>query len=123
MNLKHGSNWDTFADSMKCISIGGNATFIDSEVTLPESERENLANAGVETTTRDMLGAPEYLYNIYLTYDYERLDSQIGLFYTVKGDTLAVGAGNRNGHYVPDVYATEFGTLNLSVSKKTREAF
>lgn len=112
-----------FWDQMKGLSIGGNATFIDSEVTLPESERENLANAGVETTTRDMLGAPEYLYNIYLTYDYERLNSQIGLFYTVKGDTLAVGAGNRNGHYVPDVYATEFGTLNLSVSKKLRKHF
>ncbi|MFN3533246.1 MAG: TonB-dependent receptor domain-containing protein [Candidatus Brocadia sp.] len=112
-----------FWDVMKGLSIGGNVTFIDSEVTLPESERENLANAGVETTTRNMLGAPEYLYNIYLTYDYEPFGTQIGLFYTVKGDTLVVGAGSRNGHYVPDVFATEFGTLNLSVSKKLGKHF
>ena len=41
----------------------------------------------------------------------------------MKGDTLVVGAGNRNGHYVPDVYATEYGTLNLSVSKKLGKHF
>jgi TonB-dependent receptor len=112
-----------FWGTMKGFSIGGNATFIDSEVTLPESERANLANAGEETDDRDMVGAPEYLYNIYLTYDYEPFDTQIGLFYTVKGDTLVVGAGNRNGNYVPDVYATEFETLNLSVSKKLGKHF
>ena len=50
-------------------------------MTLPESERENLAYVGVETTTRDMMNAPEYLYNIYLTYDYERFATQIGLLY------------------------------------------
>ena len=112
-----------FWDAMKGFSTGGNATFIDSEVTLPESEREHLAYAGVETTTRDMMNAPEYLYNIYMMYDYDRFDTQIGLFYTVKGDTLVTGAGNRNGNYVPDVYATEYGTLNLSVSKKLGKHF
>ena len=112
-----------FWDAMNGLSIGGNATFINSEVTLPESERENLANAGVKTTTRDMMNAPEHLYNMYFMYDYERFATQIGLFYTVKGDTLVVGAGNRNGNYVPDVYATEYGTLNLTVSKKIGKHF
>jgi outer membrane receptor for ferrienterochelin and colicin len=69
------------------------------------------------------MNAPEYLYNVYIMYDYERLATQVGLFYTVKGDTLVTGAGNRNGNYVPDVYATEYGTLNLSVSKKIGKHF
>jgi len=112
-----------FWDTMKGFSIGGNATLIDSEVTLPESERKNLAYAGVETTTRDMMNAPEHLYTVYSTYDFERFGTQIGLFYTVKGDTLVTGAGNRNGNYVPDIYATEYGTLNLSVSKKIGKRF
>lgn len=112
-----------FWNALKGVSIGGNATFIDSEVTLPESEQKNLANAGVETTTRDMMNAPEYLYNIYGMYDIERIGAQIGLFYTVKGDTLVVGAGNINGNYVPDVYATEYGTLNFSASKKIGKYF
>ena len=112
-----------FWDAMEGLSIGGNATFFDSEVTLPESERKNLAYTGVKTTTRDMMNAPEYLYNIYLMYDYKRFDTQIGLFYSVKGDTLVAGAGNRNANYVPDIYATEYGTLNLSVSKKLGKHF
>ena len=112
-----------FWDAMKGFSLGGNTTLINSEVTLPESEKNNLANAGVETTTRDMMNAPEYLYTVYSMYDYERFATQIGLFYTVKGDTLVTGAGNRNGNYVPDIYATEYGTLNLSVSKKIGKHF
>ncbi len=112
-----------FWDTMKGFSLGGNTTLIDSEVTLPESEKNNLANAGVKTTTRDMMNAPEYLYTVYSMYDYERFATQIGLFYTVKGDTLVTGAGNRNGNYVPDIYATEYGTLNLSVSKKIGKHF
>ena len=112
-----------FWDVLKGISIGGNATFIDSEVTLPESERTRLADAGVETTSRNMMNAPEYLYNIYTMYDIERIGTQIGLFYTVKGDTLVAGAGNVNGNYVPDVYATEYGTLNFSASKNIGKHF
>ncbi|MDR4506919.1 MAG: TonB-dependent receptor [Candidatus Brocadiaceae bacterium] len=112
-----------FWDPMEGLSIGGNVTVIDSEVTLPERERENIASAGVKTTTRDMVNAPEHLYNIHLTYDYEPFDTQIGIFYTVKGDALVVGAGNRNGKYVPDIYATEFNELNLSVSKKIGDHF
>ena len=112
-----------FWDAIEGLSIGGNATFIDSEVTLPESERKNLAYTGVKTTTRDMMNAPKYLYNIYFMYDYKRIETQTGLFYSVKGDTLVTGAGNRNGNYVPDVYATEYGTLNLSVSKKLGKHF
>lgn len=100
------------------LTIGGNATFIDSEVTLPASEIKNLAGLGIATTTRDMLNAPEHLYNIFITYDHERTGTKIGLFYTVKGDTLVKGAGNRNGNYVPDIYATEHENLNLSISKK-----
>ncbi len=112
-----------YCDAMKAFSTGGNVTFMKSEVTLPEIEKKHLADAGVETTTRDMMNTPNHLYNIYLTYDIERFDAQMGIFYTVKGDTLTAGAGNRNGHYVPDVYATEYGTLNLSMSKKLGKHF
>ena len=35
-----------------------------------------------------MTNAPEHLYNLYLTYDVPRIGTQIGLFYTVQGDTL-----------------------------------
>lgn len=112
-----------FWDLLDGLSIGGNATFIDSEVTLPESEVNNLANVGQKETSRDMINTPEHLYNIHLTYNNKRFGSNLGIFYTVKGDTLVAGGGNRNGNFVPDVYAKEFETLNLSLSKDLGKNF
>jgi hypothetical protein len=101
------------------LSVGANATVIDSQVTLPEDEANSLS-VWEPMSTRDMLNAPEYLYNINLTYDVEATGTQLGLFYTVQGDTLVAGAGlaNNDSKFVPNVYATEFDTLNVSVIQK-----
>jgi hypothetical protein len=40
-----------------------------------------------------MTNAPEHLYNVFLTYDVRATGTQLGLFYTVQGDTLVAGAG------------------------------
>lgn len=100
------------------LSVGANATFIESEVTLSDEDRDLLDNLGFPETERDMLHAPEYLYNANLTYDLEKTGTQVGLFYTVQGDTLVTGAGQSNGNYVPSVYAKEYDTLNFSLSQK-----
>jgi hypothetical protein len=42
----------------------------------------------------------------------------VGVFYIVQGDTLIAGATETNGNFVPDVYAKQYDTLNLSVSQK-----
>jgi hypothetical protein len=36
----------------------------------------------------------------------------------VQGDTLLSGAGQTNGNFVPSIYATEFETLNASISQR-----
>jgi hypothetical protein len=41
----------------------------------------------------------------------------------VKGDTLVVGAGQKKGEFVPDIYAKDYGTLNLSISKELSKHF
>ena len=74
--------------------------------------------ARVVITARDMTFAPEHLYNLYVTYDLERTGTQLALFYTVTGDTLVAGAGESKENFVPDVYAEEYGTLNLSLSQR-----
>jgi outer membrane receptor protein involved in Fe transport len=101
------------------LSMQANATIINSEVTLPDDEIEQFASPAlmVPMTTRDMVNAPEYLYNIGLTYDLARTGTQIALFYIARGDTLVAGAGQSGGNFIPDVYAKAFGTLNLSVSQ------
>lgn len=102
------------------LTLGGNATLIDSEVTLPDAEAATFKdpNINMPTYTRDMMNAPEMLYNLYLIYEFQPTDTRVGIFYTVRGDMLVAGAGQSSGNYLPDVYEKEYGTLNLSVEQK-----
>jgi outer membrane receptor protein involved in Fe transport len=111
-------------DSLEGFGLGANATLIHSEVKLPQDEIDDFAAPGIDVdiTERDMTNAPEHLYNLYLTYDTPDAMTQLALFYTVTGDTLVAGAGQANGHFVPDVYAKEYGTLNFSVSHKLSQS-
>jgi TonB-dependent receptor len=110
---------------LKGLTLGGNVTFISSQVTLPEDEAAGFLDPNIQhpMRTRDMTGAPNHLYNIYATYDIERYLTQVGLFYTVKGDALVAGAGQANGHFVPNVYEKEYGTLNFTATKKLSKNF
>jgi outer membrane receptor protein involved in Fe transport len=109
-----------FWDTLEGLSVGFNTTFIQSEVTLPSSEVTLFEGLGAPMTSRDMVEAPEYLYNLNLTYDMEN-GTQLGLFYTVTGDTLKAGAGQSKGKFVPNVYQTEYGSLNLSLTQSIGE--
>ncbi len=112
-----------FWAELQGLSVGANATLIDSQVTLPATEAAmfSAANVLAPQTTRDMTNAPEHLYNLYLTYESEETGTQVGLFYTVRGDTLVAGAGVSDGNFVPSVYEKEFDTLNLSITQKIGE--
>jgi len=112
-----------FWDAMEGIQIGGNFTLIDSEVSLPQSERDELSAPNIQAprNSRAMLNAPEYLYNLNATWSLKRFGSEFGLFYSVKGDTLVSGAGTANGNFVPDIYEAERGSLNFTFSQKLGE--
>ena len=118
---KLGQIWRT----MDGFSVGTNATFIKSEVTLPESEAAifNSPNIQAPMKERDMSHTPEFLYNIYSTYDFPDNATRCGLFYTVRGDTLVAGATQSNGNFVPNVYEAEYGTLNFTFSHKFNETW
>jgi outer membrane receptor protein involved in Fe transport len=121
LELRHalGNTWEDLTG----LSMGVNATFIDSEVTLPADEAAGFADPSIDVpiTKRDATGAPEHLYNLYVTYDVEHTGTQFAIFYTVKGDTLVAGAGEANGNFVPSIYEKEYGTLNLSISQQLSE--
>jgi len=118
---------DRLWEPLEGFSFGANATFIDSEVTLPDGEAAAFADVGVPITSRDMMNAPEYLYNLNLTYEHQEYGTRVGLFYTVRGDTLAEGGVALGRSYVPDVYENEYGTLNLGImqpiGERTRVSF
>jgi TonB-dependent receptor len=105
------------------LSVGANATFINSVVQISPEEIAGFQDPGIDVdmTERDMTNAPEHLYNLYLTWDVEHTGTQVSLFYTVVGDTLVAGAGESAGNFVPNVYALEYGTLNLSVAQELSE--
>lgn len=109
-----------FTEALQGLLIGANATIISSKVTLPQAEAAALAAPGIEVpiTSREMTDAPEYLYNLYLTYDIPDIGSQIGIFYTVTGDTLLAGATQSVGNFVPSIYEKSFGTLNVTFSQQ-----
>jgi TonB-dependent receptor len=112
-----------FWPEVEGLSVGANATFIESEVTLPDDEAALFSQPVISApmSERDMTNAPEHLYNLYVTYDYAPTATQLALFYTVKGDTLVTGAGIEEPNWVPNVYEKEFGTLNFSLSQKLGE--
>lgn len=117
-----------FFEKLEGLSIGTNATFIRSEVTLPEEEAEVFRQPNIDAPMpqRDMTNAPEHLYNFFLQYDlgtFGLTDTQLGFFYTVKGDTLVAGAGQSKGNFVPSVYEKEHGTLNMSLTKQFGETW
>ena len=111
-----------FISALDGLSVGGNLTLINSEVTLPDDEVLRLDTFGPagDWRTRNMTGAPEDLYNLFATYDIEKTGTKLALFYTVTGDTLVAGPRSR-GEYVPSVYAKQYGTLNFSLSQKFGE--
>jgi outer membrane receptor protein involved in Fe transport len=114
--------WDQLAG----FSIGGNATLIDSNVRLPQFEIAAMRNPALNLQVRDSrhaTNAPELLYNAYATYFLERTGTELAVFYTVRGDTLVSGGGIGNDGYIPDVYETEYGTLNMSVSQTLGKYF
>lgn len=117
-----------FWDVLEGLSLGANATFIESEVTLPEDEAAQFENPGIQAPLekRDMTNAPEHLYNLYFIYNMGKLGlpgTDLSVFYTVRGDTLVAGAGVDDGNLVPSVYAKEFGTLNATLRHEIVEGW
>lgn len=109
---------DTFWPQARGVSVGGNATLIHSQVRLDAQEVADLERIGAPQRKREMTNAPDYLYNLYVTWDGVDTGTKVGLFYTVQGDTLLAGAGQSDNNFIPSIYATEFNTLNLSISQK-----
>jgi len=113
----------SFSEHLEGLSVGANATFIQSVVQLSQDEITAFQDPGIDVhmTERDMTNAPEHLYNVYITWDVEPSGSQFAIFYTITGDTLVAGAGESAGNFVPNVYALEYATLNVSYSQKLSE--
>ncbi len=111
-----GDEWNDFG-------LGANFTWMDSEVELPEIDRQNLATYGVNQTSQPMTATPEFLVNLNATYDNKETGTQIGLFYTLKGDSLLSGDNTSGAVLTPAIYQVGYGTLNFTASQELFEGF
>ncbi len=111
-------NFGFIAPALSKLSVNTNVTLVKSQITMTELEfnaRNSYARVGQTVErTRDMAGQSPYVINAGLSYNSEELGLDFGVFYNVKGPTLAiVGTG-----LAPDIYDEPFHSLNLSVIKK-----
>lgn len=114
-----------YIEEIAGLNVGMNTTLISSSVDLPAEDIAELSlpNINAPMVSRDMTGAPAYLFNAYVTYEIPDFGTEFGVFYTMTGDTLVAGAGQAPPNFVPSVYATEYGTLNLTIGQKLGEYF
>ncbi len=101
------------------LSVGANSTWIDATVRLPQDEIAafEALNDKRPSPTRDMTNAPDYLYNLFLTYDLEATGTGFAVFYTVQADTLVQGPGPSNDFFVPATYETRYDSLNATLTQ------
>lgn len=98
------------------LQLGGNSTWIDATVRRPDIELEQfLQFQGIEDDpVRRMTDAPDYLWNLYTTYDIPATGTSFGAFYTVTGDTLIQGPGPSNSAFIPATYDKAYDNLTLT---------
>ncbi len=98
------------------INFSANVTLAKSSIEMTDLERENrlaFEKAGqVIGTKRQMAGQSPFIVNAGLTYNAAESPFNLGLYYNVKGRTLAIVGGG----LFPDVYDVPFHSLNLSLN-------
>jgi TonB-dependent receptor len=108
-------------DWARGLQAGINATWIDSEVDVPQEEQDSLAGPDLDEPTRQLQGQPAYLLNVFFTYDSERTGTSAGLFYNHTGETLVSGAATGSENSTPNVFERDYGILDLTASQKIKQ--
>lgn len=112
---------DLISERLRNLSVGVNATWIDSEVEVPAAERESLAPFGLDEKTRRLQGQPEHVYNFNVVWDDEVRGWSAGLFYNRVGETLLTGAARGVADGIPNVYDQAYSTIDLTFGKRLTE--
>ncbi len=110
-----------WADWAHGLTAGINATWIDSEVDVPQDEQDSLATFGLDEPTRRLQGQPAYLLNVFATYDNERTGTSAGLFYNRTGETLLSGAATGLDSGTPNVFDNAYAILDFTATQKIKQ--
>jgi len=95
-------------------SLGGNLTFIESEVTIPDAEYQILlANNPNASRTRELLGQSPYVFNADVNYSVDEWGTSATLSYNVVGERLDLVVFGP----LPDVYEQPAPDLTFVVTQ------
>lgn len=102
------------------ISLGGNFSWVRSEVDIPQEEMTIILAADpTADNTRQLVGQSPYLLNLSAVYENIESGTAIGLYYTIFGERLlAVTEGA-----TPDVFENARADMDLTISRKISREF
>jgi TonB-dependent receptor len=111
---------DALWDKLKGLAIGANYTDLESTVEVPLDEQRSLEAFGLAVPERRLLGQPDSVLNVNLTYDNERTGTSAGIFYNRVGEILLTGAARGDTDGIADVFEGTDEDLVLTLSQKLR---
>ncbi len=125
LNNVSGHQWFSWLED---VTVGGNLTFLDATVGLPQREVqelkglfnnvENKAAGDYELERRQMKDQPEYIASLYLLYKDKQNGTSAGLFWNRKGETLIAGEYPAANNYFPNLISMPHNSLNMTLSQK-----
>ena len=123
LELEARSSFGWAHASLQGLSIGFNYAAIQSEADVPESEQEALAPYDLDEPTVRLIGQPDKIWNVNLTFDSARSGTSAGVFYNYSGESLVTAAAKGLDDAVPNVYLEPFKTLDVTVSQRLGKGF
>jgi TonB-dependent receptor len=110
---------DQVSEVLRDFSINFNTTYIQSQVSLDQTEEEKRTEVGI-APTRPLQGQPLYIINAGLDYNNAQAGFYAGLFYNVTGPLLIAAGGEASGGglaYIPDVYEQPAPSLDFNLTQ------
>ena len=118
LEIEYRQNLGRYAEALESLSLGFNFSWIESEVTISDSEFAAIVAVDPEAeTSRELYGQSPYIFNIDLTYENPDWGSTLSAVFNIYGkrlDLVTTGA-------LPDVYEQPFESLDIFYSQQLSE--
>jgi hypothetical protein len=122
---------------LKGVTLGGNYTWLEASVEVPEDSVTRLRNhlkftAGradadsADLDTRRMKDQPDYILNLFLLIESDDEDDEkttLGIFFNQQGETLLAGESLARGEYIPNLVQLPAPSLDVSLSKNFKSGW
>jgi len=123
LELEARSSFGWAHPALQGLSMGFNYAAIQSEADVPESEQAALAPYDLEEPTVRLIGQPDKIWNVNLTFDSERSGTSAGIFYNFSGESLITAAAKGLDSATPNVYLEPFKTLDMTIAQRLGKGF